>query len=331
MENYTVIPKIAVHPDRIVYYKSYVGNRSRLHRSTEFNPPPTEHKHEGNVSQKASRKITKAITYLVECSKVKSFASDKYKKVFPFRIAFITLTLPSKQIHTDKEIMKSIFHQFLVQAKVKWKVSRYVWRSERQKNGNIHFHILVDRFVPWSELRDTWNNCTEKLGYISAYRNEMRRFHNGGFKCRQELLQNWSYKKQLIAYHSGVANDWSSPNSTDVHAVKQIQNIKAYVCKYMLKSSQSDADIARLWGCSYELSRAKGAVMALDSYVSTAIERIRFLFHPKEFSKEHFSVMFIDCVHLARAGLESLFEPFQAYMLETFNHNVNVAVSVACK
>jgi hypothetical protein len=320
------VPTIAIHPDKIVYYKRFFGHRSPYRNSIPDIFLPTDNKHKGNVSKKASRKIDRAISYLITCARVKPLNSWKHQKVFPFRVAFITLTLPSSQVHDDKVIMKQCFHHFLVRAKQLWKVHNYVWRAEKQKNGNIHFHILVDKYVPWSELRDTWNNITNKLGYVNRYRDEQTKFHAGGFRCRTELLAKWSYKKQIKAYHEGRANDWNSPNSTDVHAVKKVQNIKAYVCKYMIKSSQADADISRLWGCSYELSRAKGAILELDSYVCNALSKVRSFFRPVEITHDHFSVMLLDWWQLARAGLEDLFQPFAEYMLQQFNYKLQVAV-----
>ena len=325
-ESFTVVPLIAIHPDRITYYKQVIGQRRRSHNLPPALSGGAAHRHGGSVSVKASRKIQRAITYLCTIAKEKPVHSWQHQTTFKFRLAFITLTLPSKQKHTDSEIMKRCFHQFLVEAKKKWNMHNYVWRAERQKNGNIHFHILVDRFVPWSELRDTWNRVTNKLGYVNNYRDEMRRYHNGGFHARADLMAQWSYKKQIKAYHEGVANDWSSPNSTDVHAVRKVKNIKAYVCKYMLKSSQADAEISRLWGCSYELSRAKGCVMELDSWASEQILWLRNKFKPEEFSKEHFSVMFIDWFRCARSGIESLADRFAAYMLESFQVNIQMGI-----
>ena len=310
---------ISIHPDRITYFKHIIGQRRGLLKSARIISVPADHRHRGAVSQKASRKIQKAITYLITCSKIKPLNSWKHQKVFPFRLAFITLTLPSKQIHDDKKIMQSCFHQFLVQAKQKWKVHNYVWRAERQENGNIHFHMLVDKFIPWSELRDTWNNTINKLGYTDRYGDEQRHFHAGGFRVRAELLSQWSYKKQIRAYHEGCANDWRSPNSTDVHAVKKVTNIKAYVCKYMLKSSQADAEISRLWGCSYELSRAKGCQIVLDSHIFACISWLRFKLKPKEFTADHCSIIFIDWWQFARAGITDFTHLFREYILGAFN------------
>jgi hypothetical protein len=316
--SFDVIPMISIHPDKICYYKQIVGNRP--HRAS---PPrhflvPGGQTHSDTLSRNASRKLKKSLSYLLAVSKFKQVHFESSRPSFKYRIGFLTLTLPSKQTHPDKVIMRECFNAFLTVAKKKWDITHYIWKAEKQENGNIHFHILVNRFVPWSELRDTWNNIIEKLGYVSSYRSEMKSFHSLGVRVRHELLKQWSYKKQIAAYHEGVAKDWRSPNSTDVHALKDVRNIHAYILKYMLKSYQNVGVTSRLWGCSYSLSRAKGAVMVVDSYVATAIQLVRKIYEPFEFFSEHFSVIFIDAYKLARDGLSALFNPWSEYLQTEF-------------
>ncbi|GAH86291.1 unnamed protein product, partial [marine sediment metagenome] len=57
----------------------------------------------------------------------------------------------------------------------------YVWRAEKQENGNIHFHFIVDNFIPWNELRNTWNRIQQNLGYISRFSEAQRLKHINGF------------------------------------------------------------------------------------------------------------------------------------------------------
>lgn len=308
--NETFIPVISIHPDKIVCYNQRPEGVRRRYSNYAGLRPPEINEHKGNVSQKAERKIRKAINYLSTICRVKPLNSWKHQKVFNYKLAFVTLTLPSAQVHEDSVIMKQLFHQFLVSARKKWNMKNYVWRAEKQKNGNIHFHILVDKFVPWSELRDVWNNICNKLGYVDRYRGQMKQYHAAGFRLRGELLKKWSYKNQIKAYHQGVANDWSSPNSTDVHSIGKVSNIAAYVCKYMVKSSQTDESLSRLWGCSYELSRAKGALLEVDSYVSEALGQLYAKIKPKFFHAEHFQVIFVDWWNYARAGISSFHNAF---------------------
>jgi len=319
---HNVTPVVSIHPDKLVCYNQYEGKRRKSYSSNPFKQVPEDNRHGGNISSKAERKIKKAINYLSTISTVKPLNSWKHQKVFKYRLAFVTLTLPSTQIHDDKTIMKSIFHQFLVVARKKWKMNNYVWRAEKQKNGNIHFHVLIDRYIDWSELRDTWNNICNKLGYVDRYREQMKEFHSAGFRLRDELLKKWSYKNQVKAYHAGVASDWRSPNSTDVHGIKKVSNIAAYVCKYMVKSSQADESLSRLWGCSYELSRARGAVLEIDSYVNDALQVVLEKLKPLVIIKDYVCIYYIKWFHLAREGTQLLYDEFVSYIQSQFNVNI---------
>ena len=170
---------------------------------------------------------------------------------------FTTLTLPAKQKHDDNYIKREMFGRFMEAAKNKWKVEHYFWRAEPQKNGNIHFHVLTDKRISWRGIRNVWNYYCKKHGYIDDYRNEQKNWHQGGFKPRLDLakpstdktgakLKGWSISSQKKAYDRGVKTNWSDPNSTDIHRLKKINNVGAYVTKYMCKNANEVQVIADL-------------------------------------------------------------------------------------
>lgn len=154
-------------------------------------------------------------------------------------LQFITMTLPAKQKHEDAEINKSL-NRYLYFLKRKTEFKTYLWIAEKQKNGNIHYHVLIDKKVPHQTIRRLWNHEMKKLGYITDYRNNQLKWHQKGFKVRPELLQKWNEEKQLKAYQKGMQENWTNPNSTDIHSLKKIKNVKAYVTKYMTKGIESD-------------------------------------------------------------------------------------------
>jgi hypothetical protein len=120
------------------------------------------------------------------------------EKVFP---TFVTLTLPSAQVHTDNTIKEKVLNPF-----IKWitanssetykqgpkkgqkkgfGVSIYFWRAEPQKNTNLHFHIIADKYVPWEAIREKWNHYCENLGYVSRYALVQKRKFKDGFVADQ--------------------------------------------------------------------------------------------------------------------------------------------------
>ncbi|MEO5350779.1 MAG: hypothetical protein H7836_14210 [Magnetococcus sp. YQC-3] len=81
---------------------------------------------------------------------------------------FCTLTLPVKVDPTEDKNIKRLFDDWL-QAIIKSnKVKLYIWRAEAQLSGNIHFHVVFDRFLDYKQLKKKWynllkvNNLTHK-------------------------------------------------------------------------------------------------------------------------------------------------------------------------
>ncbi len=72
---------------------------------------------------------------------------------------FLTLTLDPK-IVGDKDpvaYINAVFAKWRIYLKREFGVSiTYIRILEFQKNGNPHFHILVDRFIPQAWIRSTW-------------------------------------------------------------------------------------------------------------------------------------------------------------------------------
>lgn len=116
---------------------------------------------------------------------------------------FVTLTLPDKQKHKDQTIKDKCFLPFIEwltnpsQEKDRkgnlkgFGVQCYFWRAETQKNGNVHFHLIIDRFVPFQALRRKWNQFIERLGYITRYRQKMQYIHQDGFalNTKQQMFE----------------------------------------------------------------------------------------------------------------------------------------------
>ena len=324
---FIAVPYVAVHPDKINLYTriEYVKGKRKKDRLLNLRSIPN--KHNGLISVNARRKVSKAIEYLIYLSRDKQLPDSFHGKGFMFKLAFITLTLPSKQIHTDIEIRDKCLNQFLIEAKRKWNISHYIWKSEKQKNGNIHFHLIVNKFVPWSELRDCWNRIINKLSYVENYRRNMRDWHSDGFAIRKELLSFWNEQSQIKAYQVGKANDWQSPNSTDVHSLRAIINIKDYFLKYMLKEYQNQGIEGRLWGCSQSLSDIKGAQLAADFQIRDEIDKLAKSGKFRVYQSDHFSVIYADVNAIYNEGCFLLFRMFSQFMFENFNVDIQSSFS----
>lgn len=82
---------------------------------------------------------------------------------------FCTLTLSMPQAHTDREIYRACLMPWLQIMRREYGVEHYVWRAEAQENGNLHYHLILDRFIPKESIQGSWNMCQDNLGYRSRY------------------------------------------------------------------------------------------------------------------------------------------------------------------
>ena len=356
----TVIPKISIHPGKInIYNENHwdphrpIKDKNVLNSKLDFDKNGdiietdkarishiinSKRKSNGVVSKIAAKKMTTASDYLLLMAGEKTAQSQYSGKTFKFKISFITLTLPSAQIHDDKEIINKCLNQILIEIKKYYKVRNYIWRAEKQKNGNIHFHILTDKFIPWQELRDRWNRILNKIGYIDAYRVSQQKWHSQGFRPRPELYPTWSKEKQYKAYLRGAKQHWNNPNTTDIHAVQKIHNIKKYISKYMtkheapfqIKGTNIKIGIyqtGRIWGCNRELSNITGARSEIDNQLENELQQLFDADNVHTYSDIYFSVIYFDYRELELNGLDALFRLFSSYMFETFGFPIQTKIA----
>lgn len=311
---FDLIPKIKVHPNYFVLYKEVNWVSGRKPPAREKFKMPETNKHNGIISNRAAGKIRKGISWLLYIANEKNLPSTYHGKTFKFKLSFITLTLSSKQIHSDHEIKTKCLNQFLVEARKKWGVVHYLWRAESQKNGNIHFHILCDKFLPWSEMRDTWNRIQNKLGYVDTYRDQMRKFHSGGFKVRETLLTKWSYKNQLRAYRTGCKHDWNAPNSSDIHSVNKIKNLPAYLAKYCTKNQEGRKIEGNLWYLSESLSKIDGLSEEIYNNLFDEINEICITLPDAVKNHSYYTIVYLSVDDWSSICKGDLYHLFQQYV-----------------
>ena len=234
------IPYITIKPSYSFtgVYPAEICTRSKSQYDNEINLENNATK--GAISDKAKKRIKLAIDWLILQSDKQYIFSRDANKFIPVKMKFITLTLPSPQIHTDEEIKEKCLNQFLIEIKRYHKILNYVWRAEAQRNGNIHFHITTDKFIHHRDVSEKWNRIIEKLGYVSRYRDAQVKFHSGGFKAKTELLKQCDEAHQRTAYLKGMAENWNSPPTTQIKSVKSIEQLSNYLSEEFVKNKTKD-------------------------------------------------------------------------------------------
>ena len=260
---------ILIRPKSLVIFPYYEGRRNKnkehLYTSVINNNEGNKTRHnitkesnftKGRLSDNSIRKLRYAVQLLDASSKWTFIANELIPAGYNFKLGFLTLTLPSAQgAHSDELIKRRCLMPFLTALRKKYGKFSYVWKAEAQSNGNIHFHITLNKWIKHSILRKLWNKRLKELGYISEYRREQRDWHKGKFRPRPKLYKSWSLEKQKKAYEYGCLTNWNDPNTIDIHAVHKINNLTSYIIKYMSKKEDDKRAITgKIWGCSENLT-----------------------------------------------------------------------------
>jgi len=271
------------------------------------------------MSTQTQRKLQKAVRYLNFTAIKKKVENKLTGRDINFKIAFVTLTLPSKQVHSDVFLKNKLINHFLQEAKNKWKIDKFVWRIEKQSNGNSHFHFLFDQFIPHGELREVWNRICNKLGYVDRYTAAMSVLSFAEYKALYVNSKKATNESIRSAYKKGKATGWRYPNSTDVHSLLFINDIDSYLIKYLSKSEQNQGLVGRLWGCSHNLSNISGVRMDIDSQVGEELDRLCSSGCVRIVSGSYYEIIFLNVFILRKLNCVYFLEMLYSYLVHTFN------------
>lgn len=242
-------------------YQSF--NRTSLQFENQRNL--LQNRHKGILSQKASRRLTNSVNWLIASAKNKYIFDKTTNKRFNFRINFITLTLPSLDHGiTDHRFKSQLIHNFINTCRYRYDLKNYVWKVETQENGNIHAHFTTDTFIHWRDIRTVWNRILTKSGAMSGYHIKHSSLTFEQYSALYDPTDVKDKTQLHNAYSHGVNTNWHDPNTTDVHAVHKIKDVGAYLAKYLTKFDDTRRTIkGRLWGCSTNLSEQNKLIIEL--------------------------------------------------------------------
>jgi hypothetical protein len=265
MSQLTFIPQVKISPSRLVFYNSIEGlcRRSSWESNFECNKP------EGYISKGAAKRIRTALEWLLHFSPSRMVYYHDLKVMRPFKLSFLTLTLPSKQVHSDNYIKAECLNQFNIELRKKFKTTLFMWKAEAQKNGNIHFHYTINKYIYWRDIQQIWNRIINKLGYVDAYRSEWSNLNFNQYVEKRKLSGQKELAQGRRSFDRATSEGWWQPNTVDVHSVKKVQNLEAYLVKYFLKNADDRRSIeGKLWAISEPLAKFKGAVECICGTIS---------------------------------------------------------------
>lgn len=203
-----------------------------------------------DVTMSKIKTACRVLSYASEKRKVRNSAGNYVNHL----CMFVTLTLPFEQKHEDKEITKIILGDFLDRCRKLGMMGNYVWRAEKQKNGNIHYHLITDTFCNYSLIYRLWKLALDKLDYIKKY---SEKFVNMSYSDYRRLPHNKNLDEKKVSekYAKGVRENWQNPPCVKVDYTNDISHVSAYIAKYTAKNEDSPNIVTgRVWSCSQSVS-----------------------------------------------------------------------------
>ena len=232
--------------DREAFVFTQYQNSSRpplKHKdSTEKMKELREKAYSGKLSTRAAKRMTKALNILVEATPKRKIFNPYTRKMTFHRLTFLTLTIHSPERNiTAKEAYQTCLLKFLRWMTRTEGARLYVWKAEKQKRGQIHYHIVTDAWIMKTKISEKWNNLQSAAGYLDHY-----------------------YKK-----HKHI----NAP-STEIHRVRHVNQIAAYLSAYF-KQQKNDKEgtEGKVWDCSYNLKNAKYYTTEIDTATQKNIEK----------------------------------------------------------
>lgn len=246
------IPHYSLSPTCLTLYETLEGHHiSDRQRNTWSNLEDNENKF-AELSAHSVKRLRRSINFMIYTTQEKqitgkqiitksqNFTTEyekgtRHQKPVSHKLSMITLTLPAKQMHDDETIKSKCLNQFLIEIRTKFKCSDYIWKAEKQENSNLHFHILINRYIHHEKIKTIWNRIINKIGYVDKYSENQKKYFSHGFKLSDNPKDRRSEAQQRQAYEAGKLAGWNNPNSTDIHALYKVKNAGAYLTKYLAK------------------------------------------------------------------------------------------------
>lgn len=258
------LPYVKISPTyACVYYKrepclqpheNFLNNR--------FQSGSSNNRYTGQLNDKSLRRMRQSFEML-------RVLSERLNK----RLQLVTLTLASPQGEVnDRAIKRELLNHFLVVLRRKWGIAHYIWRAERQRNGNIHFHVVVLGQVDNHQVRKVWNVIQEKLGYVRKYSEKFNAMSWQDYLSYMTDRGTYEIRKLRNWYRAGTSCGWTNPPSTRVDEVYELDGASDYLMKYASKQAKDGEFIdGKVWGCSKSLQGGVSCELFLSEEISAAL------------------------------------------------------------
>lgn len=235
------MPLIKVYPDQINVFYYSLENRHYPEQQGENLAVDRKKAYSGKLSEVSKRIIKERLTAWYYVTLAYNRLSIKQRKRGYKQLIMLTLTLSGAQVHDDKFIKKNLLELFLKRINYTYGADNYFWKAEKQNNGNIHFHIWLDVYLPKEEVQRHWNDVQDNYGYLDNYR---KKYNN------------------------------SNPPSTQIEVITGKKQAIKYMMKYVNKNESGKLIDGRVFSFSDKLINICLPVIPVDSTVSDYLAQV---------------------------------------------------------
>ena len=227
--------------------------------------------------------------YQLNKSKVKSKLFALFNlKISKKYIAFITVTFPEG---TTDDSAFVVWNYFLTACRKRYQLTNYLWISERQKNGTIHYHMLTNNRLPTQQsnraLAIIINNQVN-AGNMNWGNSSLLKYNGLDIDA---IYSSKRHKKTGKLLNPTALRNW----------------ILQYVTKYVTKNSEKYSHLS--WHCSHSVSQLFTAQIYEFSARQHIINQLPTL--PELYEK--FSTEFNITYMFKFVPIESLFDRIRIY------------------
>jgi hypothetical protein len=259
IRDYPVSFRYQIRGNKILRYMSSDYKTTKQYATIEKINTEKKKNYTGKMSAAAQRRVSKKILcWYTGCeayNKGFKISLEKDKK----KLVFITLTLSSTQFTSDLEVKKQLLKPFIRFLREKKGCRNWLYKCERQKNGRIHFHIIIDKYIEKKEIRETWNNLQAKEGYLAEY------------QAKYGKLE--------------------AP-STEIKLVRNQAQCERYIAKYIAKDDEDVTIQGAVWSSSVSVATLDFFSFAETEEVNEAINEACVSGKLKYFKNDAFVVYF---------------------------------------
>jgi hypothetical protein len=231
-------PVIQVRKNSVVLYYEPLRHRHRLNnRKTWQKKDLHKDAYQGKVTLGVRKRLTKAVNLLLQMTKPTWVTNTVTNKLQYHNISFITLKITGGQNITGRQAYDTCFGHFLDWLTRTNGTKLYVWKLEKEKSGQVHYHITTPDFIDYRLIRDKWTSLLRTAGFLDRYAKDHKHFH---------------------------------ANSTDIHEVSNVTNLAPYIIKALADNIAAAEKIKKTRNGKDE--QTIGAEMGKDDQNETATD-----------------------------------------------------------